>query len=81
MVRTALSFCLSRPLVTSLAVANEVPERDDVVIHNEAVRDDQGRIIGCRSLGHVNKTAQMEKAVRLLGFGSVDLALEAMMHS
>lgn len=29
-------------LITSLAVANEIPERDDVVIPNESVRDDQG---------------------------------------
>lgn len=30
-----------------------VPERQDVFFPNEAVRDEQGRIIGYRSLGHV----------------------------
>lgn len=39
--------------VVSSLVAGRVPDRDDVFIPNESVRDDQGRIIGCRSLGHV----------------------------
>lgn len=39
-------------LVSSL-VAARCPERDDVFIPNESVRDEAGRIIGCRSLGRV----------------------------
>ena len=39
--------------VVSSLVAQRVPEREDVFIPNESVRDSEGRIIGCRSLGHV----------------------------
>ena len=39
--------------VVSSLVASRVPERGDVFIPNESVRDEKGRIIGCRSLGHV----------------------------
>lgn len=39
-------------LVSSL-VAGRVPERNDVFIPNESVRDEAGRIIGCKSLGRV----------------------------
>jgi hypothetical protein len=39
--------------VVSSLVAERVPGRRDVFIPNESVRDDKGRIIGCRSLGIV----------------------------
>lgn len=39
-------------LVSSL-VAQRVPEREDVFIPAESVRDSAGRIIGCRSLGRI----------------------------
>lgn len=39
--------------VVSSIVAQRVPERDDVYIPNESVRDENGRIIGCRSLGKI----------------------------
>ena len=39
-------------LVSSL-VAQRVPERRDVFIPAESVRDSAGRIIGCRSLGRI----------------------------
>lgn len=39
--------------VVSALVAQAVPDRQDVVIPDDAVRDDQGRIIGCRALAHV----------------------------
>lgn len=39
--------------IVSLMVAERVPERADVMIVNEAVRNDRGQIIGCRSLAHV----------------------------
>ena len=39
--------------IVSSLVASRVPERDDVFIPNESIRDDKGRIIGCRSLGRV----------------------------
>lgn len=40
-------------LVSSL-VASRVFGRDDVFIPNDSVRDAEGRIIGCKSLGRVN---------------------------
>ena len=39
--------------VVSSLVAQRVPEREDVFIPNESVRDENGRIIGCRSFGHI----------------------------
>lgn len=39
--------------IVSSLVAQRVPEREDVFIPNESVRDDKGRIIGCKSLGHI----------------------------
>ena len=39
-------------LVSSL-VAGRVPDREDVFIPNESVRDDEGRIIGCKSFGKI----------------------------
>lgn len=39
-------------LVSSL-VAQRVTNRNDVFIPSESVRDDQGRIIGCKSLGRI----------------------------
>ena len=39
--------------IVSALVAQRCPDRDDVFIPNEAVRDDKGRIIGCRSLGRI----------------------------
>ena len=39
--------------VVSALVAQAVPDRPDVFIVDDAVRDDQGRIIGARALAHV----------------------------
>ena len=39
--------------VVSSLVAGRVPDRKDVFIPNESVRDDKGRIIGCLSLGKI----------------------------
>ena len=39
--------------IVSSLVAQAVPDRQDVYITDDAVRDDQGRIIGCRALAHV----------------------------
>ena len=39
--------------VVSSIVAARCPDRDDVFIPNESVRDSEGRIVGCKSLGHV----------------------------
>lgn len=39
--------------IVSSLVAKRVPDRDDVFIPNESIRDDKGRIIGCKSLGHI----------------------------
>ena len=39
-------------LVSSL-VAQRVPNREDVFIPSESIRDDAGRIIGCKSLGRI----------------------------
>jgi len=39
--------------VVSAIVAQAVPEREDVFVVDDTVRDDQGRIIGARALAHV----------------------------
>ena len=39
--------------VVSALVAQAVPERQDVFIVEDAIRDAQGRIIGARALAHV----------------------------
>ena len=39
--------------IVSSLVASRCKDRRDVFIPNESVRDAQGRIIGCRSLGRV----------------------------
>jgi hypothetical protein len=39
--------------VVSALVAQAVPDRQDVFITDDAVRDEQGRIIGCRALAHI----------------------------
>ena len=39
--------------IVSSIVAHAVPEREDVFIPNESVRDESGRIVGCRSIAHV----------------------------
>jgi len=40
-------------LIVSMLVAKACPERDDLVIPNGIVRDDDGNIIGCTSLATV----------------------------
>jgi len=39
--------------IVSALTAQAVPEREDVYITDDAVRDDQGQIIGCRALGKI----------------------------
>lgn len=39
--------------VVSSLVAQRTPERTDVYIPSESVRDENGRIIGCKSLGRI----------------------------
>lgn len=39
--------------IVSALVAQAVPERQDVFIVDDAVRDEQGRIVGARALAHV----------------------------
>ena len=39
--------------IVSALTAQAVPDRQDVYITDDAVRDDQGRIIGCRALAHI----------------------------
>lgn len=41
--------------VVSRVVAEAVRERDDVFIPDDSVRDEQGRIIGCRSLARIKE--------------------------
>lgn len=42
-----------RYYIVSSLVAQQVPNRDDVLVTNDAVRDDKGRIIGCKSLARI----------------------------
>ena len=39
--------------IVSALVAQHCKDRNDVFIPNESVRDDKGRIIGCKSLGRI----------------------------
>lgn len=39
--------------IVSSLVAQRVPEREDVFIPNEPIRDEEGKIIGCKSLGRI----------------------------
>ena len=39
--------------IVSALVAGACKNRDDLVVPNDTVRDDQGRIIGCRSLARI----------------------------
>ena len=39
--------------IVSALTAQAVPEREDVFITDDAVRDEQGRIIGCRALARI----------------------------
>ena len=39
--------------IVSSLVAQRCKDRDDVFIPNESVRDEAGRIIGCKSLGRI----------------------------
>lgn len=39
--------------VVSAVVAQAVPDRPDVFIVDDAVRDEQGRVIGARALAHI----------------------------
>jgi len=42
-------------LIVSRVVAEALPEREDLLIPNESVRDQEGRIIGVRSLSSLSK--------------------------
>lgn len=39
--------------VVSALTAQAVPNRSDVFITDDAVRDEDGRVIGCRALAHI----------------------------
>lgn len=39
--------------IVSALVAQRVTDREDVFVPSESVRDERGRIIGCRSLGRI----------------------------
>lgn len=39
--------------IVSSLVAGRCPDRDDIFIPNDSIRDDAGRIVGCRSLGRI----------------------------
>ena len=39
--------------IVSALVAGAVKNRDDLVIPNDTVRDDQGRIVGCKNLAKI----------------------------
>ena len=39
--------------VVSALVAQAIPDRPDIFIVDDTVRDEQGRIIGCRALAHI----------------------------
>lgn len=39
--------------IVSALVANAAPEREDLLVPDDTVRDEKGRIIGCRALARV----------------------------
>lgn len=39
--------------IVSALTAQAVPQRNDVLVTDDAVRDQEGRIIGCRALAHI----------------------------
>ena len=39
--------------IVSALVAGAIKNRDDLVIPNDTVRDDQGRIVGCKNLAKI----------------------------
>lgn len=39
--------------IVSSMIAGRYPQRNDLFIPNESIRDDKGRIIGCKSLGRI----------------------------
>lgn len=39
--------------IVSALVAGAIKDRDDLVIPNDTIRDDQGRIIGCKNLAKI----------------------------
>jgi len=39
--------------IVSLIVAQSFPNRDDFLIVNDTIRDENGQIVGCKSLAHV----------------------------
>ena len=39
--------------IVSALVAGAAKDRDDLVIPNDTIRDDQGRIIGCKNLARI----------------------------
>jgi len=39
--------------IVSALVAGAAKDRDDLVVPNDTIRDDQGRIIGCRNLARI----------------------------
>ena len=40
-------------IIVSSLVAQAARDRSDLVIPNEAVRDEKGQIVGCKSLGRI----------------------------
>ena len=66
--------------IVSSLVAQRCVDRDDVYIPNESVRDSEGKIVGCKSLGKVDGMDK-ETAARLLRFYSAESAWIAMMNS
>lgn len=39
--------------IVSALVAGAIKDRDDLVVPNDTIRDEEGRIIGCRSLARI----------------------------
>ena len=65
--------------IVSSLVAQRVTDRVDVFIPNESVRDDNGRIIGCRSLGLLSLPYELYSATSgdLGRYRTVEAAREA----
>ena len=44
--------------IVSLPVAQAFPDRDDFIVPDNLVRDNQGRVIGCKAFAKVSKGGQ-----------------------
>lgn len=65
--------------IVARVVAAQAPERDDLVWPDDLIRDDQGRVVGCRALGAAARPAAAltDQEITLLTAGGGEQEPEA----